>query len=90
MEGEKLTKLARVAFTLAETRRRKLDELERAIRSFPGPESRRAEATNKRAKLSSEISSSDATIMDGLRHVISNLNGAIATIDEILGSLRDV
>jgi hypothetical protein len=79
MEGEKLTKLLRVAFTLAETRRRKLEELERAIQSFPGAETRRAEATKKRANLSSEINSSDAAAMDGLRHIISNFNGAIGS-----------
>jgi hypothetical protein len=32
MEGEKLTRLLRITFTLAETRQRKLEELERAIR----------------------------------------------------------
>jgi len=83
-------KLLRVAFALAETRRRKLEELERAIQSFPGAEARRAEATKSRVKLSSEINSSDVAGMDGVRHVNSDINSAIATIDEILGSLRDI
>jgi hypothetical protein len=36
MEGDKLTRLLRIAFTLAETRQRKLEELERAIQRKGG------------------------------------------------------
>ena len=90
MEGEKLTKVLRLAFTLAETRQHKLEELERAIQSFSGTEARREQAIKSRMKLSGEINSSDAAAIDPLRHLGSNINSAIATIDEILSSLRDI
>ena len=41
-------------------------------------------------RLNSAFNSSDTAAMDSLRQVISNMNSAIATIEEILGSLRDV
>jgi hypothetical protein len=89
MEGEKLTRLLRVAFTLAETRQHKLEELERAIQTFSGAEVRREQAIKSRVKLAGEINSGDAGAIDGLRHLASHINDTIAQIDGMLGSLRD-
>lgn len=89
MEGEKLTRLLRIAFALAETRQRKLEELERTIQTFSGTEVRREEAIRSRVKLRGEISSGDAGAVDGLRHLASHINDTIAEIDNMLGSLRD-
>jgi hypothetical protein len=90
MEGEKLTRLLRITFTLAETRQRKLEELERAIQSLSGAESRREQAINSRINLAGEINSGDAGAIDGLRHLASHINDTIAKIDGMLGALRDV
>ena len=49
MESEKLTRLLRVAFTLAETRQRKLEELERAIQIQTFSELSRAASRRSRA-----------------------------------------
>jgi hypothetical protein len=89
MEGEKLTRLLRIAFTLAETRQRKLEELERAIQTFSGAEVRREEAIKSRMKLTGEINSGDAGAIDGLRHLASHINDSIAKIDEMIAALRD-
>jgi hypothetical protein len=89
MEGEKLTRLLRITFTLAETRQRKLEELERAIQSFSGAEPRREQAINSRINLEGEINSGDAGAIDGLRHLASHINDTIAKIDGMLGLLRD-
>ena len=88
MEGEKLTRLLRIAFILAVTRQRKLEELERAIQTFAGAEARREQAIKGRVKLAGEINSGVGAI-DGLRHLASHINDTIAEIDGMLGSLRD-
>ena len=76
-------------FTLAETRQRKLEELERAIQTFSGAKVRREEAIKSQMKLTGEISSGDAGAVDGLRHLASHINDTISEIDGMLGSLRD-
>jgi hypothetical protein len=90
MEGKELTRRLRIAFAVAETRQRKLEELDRAIQNFRGADVRRQEAIARRIKLKADVDAKDPHAADQLSPLVSYLNATNVTIDEMLGSLRDV
>jgi hypothetical protein len=61
MEGEKLTRLLRITFTLAETRQRKLEGLERAIQSSRVP----SRGASKRSTAGSTLKGRSIQVMRG-------------------------
>jgi hypothetical protein len=64
MEGEELTRRLRIAFVVAETRQRKLEELDRAIQNFRGADVRREEAIARRVKLKADVDAKDPYAAD--------------------------
>jgi hypothetical protein len=88
VEGDQIAELLRRAAPLAEERQRKLIDLEDAIRLDSG--ARRDAAIARRIELKRDIDFEDGDPAEGLRRLVSYMNGTIATIDEILASLRHV
>ena len=88
MEGDQLLRLLRVALAAAEKRQIRLEELQEAIRRSSG--TRRDETITRRMDLKREIDSEDGGLAERLRALVPHINGTIAKIDEMLGSLRAV